>query len=71
LKFSRWIPLLGIFPISFMTFSIVAFTKFKPENVNLTLIILMAWCLIGTICFSLYWIPLNIAENLLTRFYPI
>lgn len=65
LKFSRWIPLIGIFPASFAVFSVVTFTIFKPENVNLTLMLLLVWCVIGSICFALYWIPLNIAETLL------
>ena len=65
LKFSRWIPLVGIFPASFAVFSVVIFTVFKPENVNLTLALLLVWCVIGSICFALYWIPLNIAETIL------
>ena len=65
LKFSRWIPLFGIFPASFIIFAVVAFTVFKPENVSSTLIFLLIWCFVGSVCFALYWIPLNLAETIL------
>jgi hypothetical protein len=47
LKFSRWIPLFGIFPASFLVFITVAFTASKPQNVGGTIIFLLIWCLIG------------------------
>jgi hypothetical protein len=65
MKLSKWIPLLGIFPVSLAVFTLVAFTVFKSENVSLTLLLLIIWCLIGSICFALYWIPLNLATNIL------
>ena len=67
LKFSRWVPLCGIFPTSFIVFVTVAFTAFKPENINGTLIFLFLWCLIGSVCFALYWVALNLAETILDR----
>lgn len=67
LKLSRWIPLLGVFPGSLIVFTTVAFTAFKPENINGTLVFLLIWCLIGSVCFAVYWIPLNLAETILDR----
>lgn len=67
LKFSRWIPLLAIFPASFIVFVVIAFTVFKPEDMSSTLAFLLIWCFIGSVCFALYWIPLNLAENILQR----
>jgi hypothetical protein len=67
LKFSKWIPLLGIFPTSLVVFIIAAFTAFKPKDVGGTLIFLIIWCLIGSICFAFYWIPLNFADTILKR----
>jgi hypothetical protein len=67
LKFSKWIPLLGILPASLVVFITVAFTFFKPKDVGETLIFLVVWCLIGSICFAFYWIPLNFADAILKR----
>jgi hypothetical protein len=67
LKLSRWIPLFGIFPASFIIFVAVAFIAFKPENTSGALIFLLIWCLVGSACFALYWIPLNFAETILCR----
>lgn len=68
-RFSKWIPLLGIFPASFLVFTIVAFTLVRPDNPTGTLIFLVVWCLIGSACFAFYWIPLNISETILDRFW--
>jgi hypothetical protein len=64
-RFSRWIPLLAIFPTTFAGSALIAFAAFKLGNASETLRIMLFWSLIGSGCFALYWITLNLIEMVL------
>ena len=59
-KLPRWIPLAAILPVSFVIFTVVSLIVLKPENLTGALVVPAIWCLIGSICFAFYWIPLNL-----------
>jgi hypothetical protein len=61
-KLPRWVPLAAIFPVSFVIFTLVSLIVLKPENLTGALVVPAIWCLIGSVCFAFYWIPLNLSE---------
>jgi hypothetical protein len=66
-----WVPLAGIFPASTLIFLGLAFLRNPSIEPGLLAALVALWCLIGSVCFALYWIPLQLVDGIARRFLRI
>ena len=58
LRLSPWVPLILMFPASFLVFGGVGWNWLQPPDTGLFWSIITVWCFLGTVSFAVYWIPL-------------